>query len=244
MKVAMMQPAFLPWQGFFALIQSSDLFIFLDDFQFSIQSHHQRNKLLIDFDTPGWYTVTVKKKEAFQKKINEVSPFDDTNWRVKTAKRIQQNYGKSTYFKPVFEIISRTLEQEGSLAEINIFFIKEVSKYLGWEPRFINSSSLTVDGRRSERVINLLKATNATEYLSAYGSFSYMQEDHFVDKTDIIPFFLKYEPGQYAQSNTQEFISHLSIADALFNIGPQATAELIEKSTSWLSWQEMAAQGI
>ena len=68
MKVAMMQPTFLPWQGYFELIYQADCFIFLDDFQFSVQSYHQRNRLFVNRDQVGWYTVPVKKSNAFLRK--------------------------------------------------------------------------------------------------------------------------------------------------------------------------------
>ena len=61
MNVAMMQPTFLPWLGYFQLIYKSDIFIFLDDFQFSVQSYHQRNKLFVNQDQVDWYTVPIKK---------------------------------------------------------------------------------------------------------------------------------------------------------------------------------------
>ena len=64
-KVAMMQPTFLPWQGFFELILKSDKFIFLDDFQLSVQSHQTRNKLFVGKNQVGYYLVPIQKSISY-----------------------------------------------------------------------------------------------------------------------------------------------------------------------------------
>ena len=71
MNVAMMQPTFLPWQGFFSLVYQSDAFIFLNDFQFSFQSFHQRNRLFVNQNQVEWYTAVVDKKTSFLRPLNE-----------------------------------------------------------------------------------------------------------------------------------------------------------------------------
>ena len=80
-KVAMMQPSFLPWQGLFELIYKSDKFIFLDDFQFSVQSHHTRNKLFINKNKVDYYNVPVQKSKFFEANLNVVKPVDNNQWK-------------------------------------------------------------------------------------------------------------------------------------------------------------------
>ncbi len=70
MNVGLMQPAFMPWQGFFELICRSDVFVFLDDFQFSVQSYHQRNRLFVNTGQVGWYNVAVEKS-SFKMPMNK-----------------------------------------------------------------------------------------------------------------------------------------------------------------------------
>jgi hypothetical protein len=115
MKVGMMQPLCMPWQGFFELIYQSERFIFLDDYQFVIQSHHQRNLL---FSNPGktdWYTIPVQKSISFKMPFNQVSILERIPWRVKMWKRIQQNYSKAPYYPEIAPLIDTGALQEGYL---------------------------------------------------------------------------------------------------------------------------------
>lgn len=239
MKVAMMQPAFLPWQGFFALIQAADVFVFLDDFQFSIQSYHQRNRLLVSPDVADWYTVPVNKKEAFKKPLCQVLPSAASNWQVKMQKRIVQSYGKTPYFATVYPLFERNFTQHCSLAEMNMGFIRDVCALLGWEKEIVCSSAMQIAGSRTEKIINILETMHATQYLSAQGACEYMKEDKYPEKTSIPVQFLDYAINEYPQYGTTTFISHLSILDALFNIGPQETCALVKASTNWKKWNEI-----
>ena len=157
-KVAMMQPAFLPWQGFFELICKSDIFIILDDFQFSAQSYHQRNRLFVNKGQVDWYTVPVKKSVSFGGSLDEAIIDDRVPWRVKMWKRVQQNYSKAYYFnqiKPSFEKWLLTSYQ--SLADQNIAFIQLACDILKIDGRFRLSSQYITSSSRSHRVLELLR---------------------------------------------------------------------------------------
>src|SRR4030066_2207858 len=141
MKVAMMQPAFIPWQGFFELIHNSDVFIFLDDFQFSAQSYHQRNRLFVDKDMIDWYIVPVQKSISFKLPLNQTITNETTFWRKKMWKRIQQNYSGAKYFYEFAPFIEKWLSTPmESLAAQNIAFIKYVCEQLDIRPEFRLSS--------------------------------------------------------------------------------------------------------
>lgn len=99
MNVAMMQPAFIPWQGLFELIYKADIFIFLDDFQFSVQSYHQRNRLFVDKERVDWYTVPVLKSVSFGLPLNQTRISEQAPWRQKMWKRIYHNYAKAPFYE-------------------------------------------------------------------------------------------------------------------------------------------------
>jgi len=243
MRVAMMQPAFMPWQGYFELILKSDRFIFLDDFQFSVQSHHQRNRFFVNKGQVDWYTVPVQKSNSFgaplnKTKINEIIP-----WRKKMLKRIEANYSKAPYYSEIAPFMSSwLLTPKESLAEQNIVFIKFVCELLDVKCKFCFSSENQSKSRRSERVIELLRWCEADFYLCAKGAFEYMLEDNVFPVSDIEVLFQDFKVRTYEQVGAVDnFIPSLSILDALMNIGPKATKELIQNGTDrWLSWQEMA----
>ncbi len=241
-KVGMMQPSFMPWQGFFDLIVMSDTFIFLDDFQFSVQSYHQRNRLFVNKGQVDWYSVPVHKSLSFKAPLNETQINEKVPWREKTWKRIQQNYGKAPYFAcvgPLFEQWIRV--QEPSLAAQNISFIRLVCRLLKIEREFRLSSEFAISTASSQRVLDLLERCEADSYYCARGSFGYMYQEGIFPVSHINVLFQDFEPHPYTQiGSPHQFVPFLSIADALFNVGPGPTAEIVKAGTrAWQSWNEM-----
>lgn len=242
MDVAMMQPSFLPWQGFFELIYQADVFVFLDDFQFSLQSYHQRNRLFVNQGQVDWYTVPVRKSESFKALLSETMINDSIPWRQKFWKRIQQNYSKTPYYKtisPVFE--EWLLTPKANLAIQNIDFIQIVTNLLGLRKNFRYSSQFATSATRSQRVLEILRWCNAKRYFCAKGSFGYMLEDGVFPLSDIEVVFQNFVPVEYFQVGSKNmFIPYLSILDAIFNIGPEQTLELVKNGTrKWLTWRDM-----
>jgi hypothetical protein len=244
MKVAMMQPAFLPWQGFFELICQSERFVILDDFQFSIQSYHQRNRLFVDKERVDWYSVPIRKSISFGAPLNQTSINEDIPWRVKMWKRIQQNYSKASYYPLIAPLIQRWLfERADSLAAQNIGFIMSVCEVLGYKREFILGSHFSSTAKRSERVAELLRLNLADVYYCARGSFDYMMADGLFPLSDTEVLFQDFHPTAYSQIGSQNtFFPCLSVLDALMNVGPERTAALIAQGTPrWLTWDEMKA---
>lgn len=245
MKVAMMQPTFMPWQGFLELIYKSDCFIFLDDFQFSVQSYHQRNSLFLNKGEIGWYTVPIHKSNSFKAPLNETSINESIPWRKKFWKRIEQNYRKAPFYPEIAPKLREwLLSHFPSLAAQNISFIKDVCDILGISREFRFSSAFPSVAKRSLRVLELLHWCNADQYLSAQGAFSYMLRDGVFPSADITVFFQNFVPKPYTQiGSPEQFIPRLSMLDALMNIGPEHTLKLISAGTEyWFSWDEIFAK--
>jgi hypothetical protein len=242
MKVAMMQPAFMPWQGFFELIYKSERFIFLDDFQFSIQSYHQRNRLFVNKEQVDWYSVPVNKSLSFAAPLNRAVINEDSPWRVKMWKRIQQNYSRAGYYSLIAPLVEGwLLKKSESLAALNMAFIKMVCDVLGFSKEFLLSSQFPSSAQRSQHVVELLRLTDADSYYCAKGSFEYMLADGLFPVSDAEVLFQDFRPHAYSQvGSPNDFIPYLSILDALMNAGPERTERLIGQGTpKWLTWDEM-----
>ena len=243
-KVAMMQPTFLPWLGYFELISKADKFIFLDDFQFVYQSFDHRNRLFVNKDFIGWLTISVDKKNGFLKPINETGIREDLKWRNKLWQTIKINYSKAPYFSAYSDILEPLIAKpQYNLAKQNISLILAISKILEDSCNFLYSSQISVNGKRSVRVKNLLEKVNADVYLAAHGSFGYMLEDGIFPLSKIEVKFQNANLKSYDQhASTKGFVPYLSILDALFNVGADETKKLIDVTTDhWLSWEEMKA---
>jgi hypothetical protein len=243
MNVSMMQPTFLPWLGYFELIEKSDVFVFLDDFQFSVQSYHQRNRLFVNKGQIGWYSVPVKKSISFQRPLNKTQINEEAPWRKKFWKRIRQNYEKADYFNTYAKVIEQWLLRPAeNLAEQNIAFIVMVGEMLGLERSFRRSSECPSDRQRSERVLELLRWCDGDRYYCAGGSFDYMLQDRIFPVPDIHVLFQDFHPREYRQlGSSGSHVPYLCVLDALFNVGPDKTLDLIRNGTSqWHTWEEMA----
>jgi hypothetical protein len=242
MKVAMMQPTFMPWLGFFELVYISETFVILDDFQFSVQGWDQRNRLFVNKNQVDWYTIPIKKSESFLKPFNMATINESIPWRSKMLKRIQQNYSKAPYFQEIYSLVENwLLTVKQSLAEQNMLFIDSVCECLDIRREFRKSSDYKSINKRSKRVLDLLEWCQATHYYSAKGSFTYMFEDELFPIECIQVLFQDYHHKPYLQvGSPNEFIPYLSIIDTLMNIGPHNTCELIKHGTTrWLTWDEM-----
>jgi hypothetical protein len=242
MRVAMMQPSFMPWQGYFELIFRAERFIILDDFQFSVQSYHQRNRLFVNQGQVDWYTVPVHKSNSFQAPLDETRINESSPWRKKYWKRIEQNYSKAPFYADLAPAIKEwLLTPAPTLAAQNIELILLVCRLMGIKREVRFSSAYPSSSERSLRVVELLRWCEADRYLCARGSFPYMKDDGVFPVPGIEVAFQNFVPKPYCQvGSPQEFIPFLSVLDALMNVGPDATLQLIAAGTeNWSSWEEM-----
>ncbi len=246
MKVAMMQPTFLPWQGFFELIYQSDRFVLCDDYQFSHYSYHQRNRLFLNADRAHWYTVPLEAKESIERPLNQVRIADRLPWRGKMWKQIRHNYCTAPFFPAIAPRVEQCLITPAeSLAAQNIAFIQLACDLMAIHREIRLSSSHPSDAPRSHKIVELLRWCEASRFLSAQGSFGYMKADGVLPVDGIEMRFQNYQPKPYPQVGSKgQFVPYLSVLDALLNIGPEATLGLIAGGTErWLTWDDMLASG-
>jgi hypothetical protein len=243
--VTLMQPTFMPWQGYFALIAAAECFVFLDDFQFSRGTFDQRNRLLLGDGGVTWVTMPVGHtgSDDDRGRFNAVVPRLDATARRKLLMTVKSSYAKTAFFAGVYPAIEAWLTTEWrTLADLNIDFIKRVTVMLGYDVEFRLSSELTVQGTRSTLLAAILRAVGAGTYLSAKGSFGYMQEDGVFPLAGLTTVFQDFVPRAYPQRQSDTFVSHLSVLDALFQVGPEQTRQLIaDGQRAWVAWDAMAS---
>ena len=212
MKVAIMQPYFFPYIGYFSLIKVVDLFIFYDDVNYIKGGWVNRNRILINSEAK-YLTLNVKNGSQ-NKLINEIE-FDDN--RQKLLKTIELNYKKAPYFKQVWPLLETNLKlKTTSLADIAINSVRSVTNYLGMKTKFeISSVSYpeTKGLERSERLKQICRKTHADTYINAIGGIDLYDKNDFL-KNHINLQFLKPQLLQYKQYK-ETFIPGLSIIDVL-----------------------------
>ncbi len=242
MKVGMMQPSFMPWQGFFELIVMSDIFIFLDDFQFSVQSYHQRNRLFVNKEQVDWYTIPVRKSLSFKAPLNQTRINEEVPWREKTWKRIQQNYAKAPYFSSVGPLFEQWIRvREPSLAAQNISFIRLVCRLLDIKREFRLSSEFAISTRSSQRVLDLLEQCEADTYYCARGSFGICTRKAS-SRWPILTYCFRISSPALTRKLDRLVSLCLSSQSRMLCLmsGRVRTAEMVKGGTrTWQSWNEM-----
>lgn len=241
-RVALMQPTFLPWIGYFELMDVVDYFVFLDDFQFSRQSWGQRNRIFLSPSTPGIITLPIKHEKKLQSTFLQIQLTKDERWARKFLSSLQQNYGKSLYFSEIQDFMksfaSDSYQNIFNMLSEYIFFAAE---RMGIKPKILQSSQIDYDRslHRSQRVLSLLSALSARLYYSPSGSFSYMREDGFFPTKNIKTYFQDHVPIEYPQISSKTFVPYMSSLDVLCNISPSQAKVVARGTHRWLTWSEM-----
>lgn len=219
--VAIMQPTYLPWIGYFDLIDRVDLFLLLDDAEFSRQSWQQRNRI----PSPSglmWLTVPVLRRGRSKQHINEVVVNSTAGFPLKHIRAIEQNLCRSPFYDEYSVGLFALLEEglNSGLCAMNIRIITWLCLALGIETPLKRVSTLGVGGRRSARLADLLISVGAARYLSPVGSQAYLLEDRArFDEAGIRVELHGYEHPVYSQG-TSIFQPYAAAIDLLFNCGP------------------------
>jgi len=223
LKAAISQPTYLPWLGYFDLIDQVDTFVFLDSVQFEKRSWQQRNRIKLPTGL-SFLTVPVSVKGHFEQTIAEAEIAEPAFWETH-LRSIKTNYRRAPFFEKYFEDlcnIFRTAAESRSVADLNILLIQWFCTVFGIETKTQRSSEMNQSGRRSELLVNLCRFLTADYYLSPLGSSVYLCDDlHLFANAGIDVGFQHYEHPEYHQL-FPPFASYASALDLLFNEGQEA----------------------
>lgn len=216
--VAIMQPTYLPWTGYFELMDSCDVFVFLDCVQFDKRSWQQRNRIKT-VSGELYLTVPVFTKNRREQKILEVEIDGSREFSLQHLRSIQSAYGKAPFYRQYIRGLKELLERKHThLAELNIDLIHWIARMLGIETRTLRSSTLPARGARVERLISICEFVGADHYLSPEGARAYIEENNPFETRGIRLSYQKYRHPAYRQLHG-DFIPHMSTLDLLFNEG-------------------------
>ena len=219
MKAAIIQSNYLPWKGYFDIIHDVDVFVFLEDVQYTHRDWRNRNKV----KTPGgvkWISVPILG--GIDQLIYEAKIDYSQNWREKHKATIHHSYASAPYYesykKEIFDIFFKKFD---TLSELNIFSIKKIAKILGIETKFINSKDLHTYGTKDDKLIEINQKIGATYYISGPAAKNYIENDKF--STAKIELLFKDYTGYPAYPQIwNNFESAVSIIDVIFNCGEES----------------------
>jgi hypothetical protein len=226
MKVAIHQPNYLPYVGFFHKLSLADTFVIMDDTQYD-KKFTNRNKIKV----PGnwiWLTVPINKKHKFvANKIVEIN--NEENWQSDHFEKINRSYSNSKFFKKNYKAFFEKIYSKkwDHLFTLNYELIIQLIDWLDIKIEVIKESELNVKGNSTERLVNISKKIGAETYVSGIGGKEYMNEKMF-ETNNIKIEYQNFQCPKYKQVFNSEFIPNLSIIDLLFNIGPESLSKLKE----------------
>ena len=219
LKVAIHQPNYLPWLGFFNKVSMADVYVILDSVQYEKGGFSNRNKIrTLDYDT-GWKWLTVPvKKGGSNNLLKDVEIDNNQQWKKKTCINININYNKAPFFDEYYDILQDIYNKDlDNLCKLNVNIIYELFKIFKINPKIIYSSEMNIEEKKSNLILEICKKLNATTYISGISGKNYLDIESF--KTagiDII--FQEYKHPVYRQVY-QPFIPNMSAIDLLFNHG-------------------------
>ena len=221
--VAISQPTFLPWLGWFDLADQVDLFVILDDVAFSKQSWQQRNRIRT-LNGLEFLSVPVKTAGRLGQQIR-VCELANELFVVKMLKTLRASYMKAPFFHAYFDEFAETFEtvaKTKSLLELNCALISWLAGKLEVTTPMLRASSLGASGERGERVAAICEMLGASKYLSPAGAEEYLVEDKSsFDSRRISVEMHMYMHPEYTQ-RFAPFMAYASALDLVFNVGPAA----------------------
>lgn len=219
-KIAILQPCYIPWKGVFDMINSVDLFVFFDDVQFTKQDWRTRNKIKTG-NGDLWLSVPVKKT-LLKTNICDIQISRRINWQKKHHKSIISNYSKAPFFKEYEYLLEKIYGKTtwDSLSDFNIYTTKLLARTLGIKTNFVNSSKLNVQGKKTDRLINICKQLGSNFYISGPSAKNYIETQKFIEN-DIRLAYMNYEYPDYPQL-FGKFNHFVTVLDVIFNCGEDA----------------------
>ena len=229
--VAIHQPNFFPWLGYFDKIRRADAFVFLDAVDYprsgsgGMGSWTNRVRLNIQGEA-RWITCPIKRIDLGTP-ICRVAIDDDQPWRVKLLRTLEANYRKAPRYAETMALIEPLIRApQRNLAAFNICAIQSIAAALGMETRFLLQSDLPGQGKATELLASLVRAVGGNAYLAGGGAGGY-QEDNVFAAWELELIYQGFTPSPYGDQ--ARFIAGLSVIDYLMFDGRPIGQGLPEK---------------
>ena len=226
MIVAVHQPQYMPWLGYFDKIARADRFVILDTVQYKKNEFQNRNKIKT---AQGWQWLTVPVRYKFPMTINEVPINNDVNWRNKHHQAILSNYGKSEFFGEYKVSFEALYQKEWDLiTDLNRATVELINQHLGIDTPIDDAKNWDLSTDPTGRLVDICKQVGADTYLSGSGGRGYLDLDQF-ETEGIQVEFQEYVHPTYLQ-RFGDFEPYMATIDLLFNCGPAGLDILLGES--------------
>jgi hypothetical protein len=219
MVVTIHQPEYLPWLGFFHKMAHCDVYVILDSVQFTKNNFQNRNRLTDQSGAVFWSTVPIRMGGHIGKRIADMNIDNTQPWQRKTWARIMGAYSRHSYFSVFAPYLEPIFTREyARLVDLNIDLIEFFRQQLTISIPMVRSSTMEVEGSRSELLLSICKKLGATTYLSGPSGRDYLDTTLFSNSGVAID----YHAFKHPTYSAPFFHPYLSALDLLFNHGPKS----------------------
>ena len=233
MLVAIHQPTFMPWLGYFDRMLRSDLFVILDHVQFERRNYQNRTLIRLE-DESKWLTVPVVQLSQKEKIIDKMvdNPEDLSGarwWGPNSFATLRYAYRKTKHFDDYAPRLREIFHARwDKLLDLNMATLEFMREHLQISTPMLRSSTLAPQGQRSELLLDICQKVGATAFHGGMGgSRDYLDKSAF-DAAGMGVVWQEFKHPTYEQCGTAPFIKGLSALDVLFNCGPRA-AEILRQ---------------
>ena len=215
-----LQPNYIPWRGYFDLIHRSDIFVFLDDIQYTRRDWRNRN-LVKSNNGLKWLSVPVISKGQRDQLIKDTKIDNSFSWSEKHWETLKHCYSKAKCFGEFKDVVEEIYRRNWeNLCELDIHFIEIISRVLNIQTEFVRSSLLNVQGRKTEKLVGICRELGITTYISGPKGAGYIERSLF-ENNGIEMVYHKYDYPEYPQSG-EAFEPNVTILDLIFNCGKES----------------------
>lgn len=229
-KIAILQSNYIPWKGYFDLINSVDEFVILDTVQYTRRDWRNRNKIKTNSGLQ-WLTIPLSQKNNYYANINEMKILN-AEWTLEHLNIIKNHYKNAPYFTEVFAFLENLylkVKDLTLLSKVNELIIKEICNVLNINTQILRAESLgDLSNSANERLINICLKREASCYLSGPSAKNYMDLVMF-EENNIYVEWMDYRGYCKYNQLYGEFIHEVSIIDVLFNVGLENAYKYISK---------------
>jgi hypothetical protein len=227
-RVVILQSNYVPWRGYFDLMDDADVFIVYDQVQYTKSDWRNRNVLKTRAGK-AWITVPVRR-DGLATQIEDARIDWKAEWPARHRSMIMENYRTAPFLDEVSAAFQSVLDRRHDrLSALNVDLMAWVAGELSIKTRIVQSSSLASSGDRNERLVDLVRAVGGTRYLTGPAALSYLDLEAF-GRAGIAVEVKAYDYAPYTQL-WGGFEGAVSILDLMLNTGPDARAHLKSRSS-------------
>lgn len=220
MRIAIHQPQFMPWLGYFDKLDKADVFVLLDNVQFKKNEYQNRNRIKTH---DQWIWLSVPVSFNFGDLVSGVRINNQQDWRRKHLQTLLTYYGKAPFYRDHLPAFAELYADTGdSLADLNMATIELIRKIFAIDTKIVRASDIPgLSEEPTARLLDICRHFKADTYLAGAGGKGYMECEKFKD-AGLKLLFQNFVHPEYTQINGP-FVPYMSAIDYIFNTGGDFT---------------------